>query len=72
MNTPIRRRKEDLPLETPNADGNVWPKQCCPAFIPRKGSFSKECWYCCHADFHLDKAKALEVGICCYPQVILE
>lgn len=33
-----RRRQEDTPLSAPNAEGNVWPKQVCPAFEPRAGA----------------------------------
>jgi len=28
-----------------------------------------ECYYCKFADFHLTEPVALEVGICCYPEV---
>ncbi len=61
-------------LSAPNALGNVWPKQYCPAFIPRIGQSpeAKECWYCRHADFHLDKPRALEVGVCYWPKKILD
>lgn len=61
------RRREDMPLEKPNIEGNVWPKQSCPAFTPRGGALLNECWYCVYADFHLDKPKPLEVGVCYYP-----
>jgi hypothetical protein len=30
-----KRRCEDAPLKAPNTEGNVWPKQVCPAFEPR-------------------------------------
>ena len=30
-----KRRREDMPMSAPNAEGNVWPKQVCPAFEPR-------------------------------------
>lgn len=62
------QRKEDKPLDAPNRDGNVWPKQNCPAFTPRSDAFLKECWYCIYADFHLYKPRALDVGVCYYPQ----
>ena len=68
----IFRRKEDLPYEEPNIDGNVWPHQSCPKFEPREGAVLKECWYCCHADFHLNHVRALEVGVCCWPKIILK
>ncbi len=68
------RRCEDAPLIQPNAEGNVWPKQSCPAFEPRESTVTGqcECWYCRHADFHLGKPKALEVGICCWPKKIMK
>lgn len=61
-------RREDLPLHAPNSGGNVWPKQSCPAFTPRGGAAEDTCWYCVYADFHLDKPRALEVGICNWPE----
>ena len=61
------RRREDLPLAAPNAGGNVWPKQTCPAFAPRGGAAEHTCWYCVYADFHLDKPRALDVGVCEWP-----
>ncbi len=67
MDCSKNRRREDLPFDKPNCEGNVWPKQYCPAFTPRSISTEKECWYCIFADFHLDRPKPLEVGICCYP-----
>ena len=62
--------QEDSPLSDPNSEGNVWPKQVCPAFIPRVDAPNGlwQCWYCVYADFHLDKPKALEVGICYWPR----
>ena len=70
----IRRRKEDLPMPAPNAQGNVWPKQSCPAFTERENAVPgmTECWYCRYADFHLDKPKALEVGICNWPETVMK
>ena len=62
------KRKEDLPLSAPNQDGNVWPHQRCPAFVPRCAGALNECWFCVHADFHLDQTRALEVGVCCWPK----
>ena len=69
-----KQRMEDIPLSAPNAEGNVWPKQVCPAFEPRTNTPSglRQCWYCRYADFHLEKAKALDVGICCWPEKILK
>lgn len=65
-----RRRWEDIPLSAPNAEGNVWPKQVCPAFEPRDSApiGLYQCWYCCYADFHLDKPRALDVGVCYWPR----
>lgn len=64
------RRLEDSPLSAPNAEGNVWPKQACPAFEPRSNTpyGMSQCWYCRYADFHLNKPKALDVGVCYWPQ----
>jgi len=73
MSEQIKRRREDMPLCAPNADGNVWPKQHCPAFTPRSDTppGTTECWFCQYADFHLDKPRALEVGLCCWPQKMM-
>jgi hypothetical protein len=68
MNDIDRRRKEDFQLEKPNSDGNVWQRQVCPAFTPRDNTTLKECFYCKYADFHLDKPKPLEVGVCYFPK----
>lgn len=59
-------------LSAPNSDSNVWPKQVCPAFIPRHDTINglRQCWYCIHADFHLDKPRALDVGVCYWPDKI--
>ena len=56
-----KRRREDGPLKAPNAEGNVWPGQCCPAFEARANApvGLRQCWYCRCSDFHLDKPKAL-------------
>lgn len=63
-------RWEDMHLHAPNAEGNVWPKQVCPVFIPRDYTpvGVRQCWYCRHADFHLGRSRALEVGVCCWPK----
>ena len=68
-----RRRREDSTLKAPNAQGNVWPGQVCPAFEPRSTAPEKlrQCWYCRYADFHLDQPRSLEVGICYWPQKIV-
>ncbi|MGN0267033.1 MAG: hypothetical protein ACI4D7_05085 [Lachnospiraceae bacterium] len=59
--------------EVPNRDGNVLPEDICPAYTPREGAIDslKGCWYCRYADFHLQEEKALEVGICKWPNKIL-
>lgn len=52
--------------------GSVWPGDSCPAFSPREGWLpieKEQCWYCRYANFHLTAPVALDVGICCYPQV---
>lgn len=69
-----KRRREDMPLSAPNADGNVWPIQVCPAFEARRDTPDgmRQCWYCRYADFHLKRLRALDVGICCWPKTILE
>lgn len=69
MSNTARRRREDQALPAPNAGGNVWPHQSCPALTPRGGAAESTCWYCVYADFHLDKPRALEVGICNWPDV---
>ena len=67
-----RRRREDAPLSAPNTEGNVWPKQVCPAFEPRANTPEgmRQCWYCRCADFHLDKPRSLDVGVCYWPKKI--
>jgi hypothetical protein len=56
-------------LSAPNSEGNVWPRQTCPAFSPRNDAVEgiPECWYCMHADFHLEYQRPLDVGICLWP-----
>ena len=56
-------------FKVPNKDGNVWPKDLCPAYTPREDSIEciKGCWYCKYADFHLKDERALEVGVCRWP-----
>lgn len=60
-------------LEKPNRDANVWPEDCCPAYTARAGAQEglKQCWYCRYADFHLKSEKALEVGVCKWPEKVL-
>ncbi len=67
MTKPTQRR-EDQPMDVPNRDGNVWPVQSCPAFTPRGGALQNTCWYCVYADFHQDKPRTLDVGVCYYPK----
>ncbi len=65
---------KDRLLPAPQADQNVWPEQCCPSFMARTsfvGLARGECWFCRHADFHLDHDEALKVGVCCYPTIVL-
>ena len=71
MKQHIGNRPEDRPLQEPRVGGSVWPKQCCPAFTPRKNvpPALPECWGCRYADFHLKEPVALDVGICCWPKV---
>ena len=57
-----------MALTSPNSGGNVWPTQNCPAFTPRGGAAEQTCWYCVYADFHLEKPRALDVGLCYWPK----
>ena len=69
------KRDEGKRLTVPRPGGSVWPKDSCPAFFPRAGWLSiekEQCWYCRHANFHLTDPVALDVGICCYPQIQME
>ncbi len=63
-------RRESLPAPKPGS--SVWPRQHCPEFTPRKEHLPTEgsqCWFCRYADFHLKSPVALEVGICCWPDI---
>ena len=63
-------RQEFLPAPKPGC--SVWPRQSCPAFSPRKEHLpieGSQCWFCRYADFHLTRPVALEVGICCWPDI---
>lgn len=62
------QHNENMLFDKPNSDSNVWPYQCCPVFTPRSEGCIKECWYCRYADFHLDRAKSVDIGICCWPR----
>ena len=66
-----KRLEKVKKMAEPPCEQNVLPRQCCPAFTPREGALpgERECWFCVYADFHLDKHKTLEVGICRYPNV---
>jgi len=70
----IRRLEHSEEFSEPHTGQNVWPRQRCPAFTPRQNASPKqaECWFCRYADFHLTEPVALEVGICCWPEVQLE
>ena len=70
MNNTEKRQKMQM-LNAPNSSGNVWPHQSCPVFTPRGGAAEQTCWYCVYADFHLDKPRALDVGICNWPKNVL-
>lgn len=61
-------------LPGPRPGGSVWPGQTCPAWRARQGAFDDEptCWFCQYADFHLKTPVALDVGICCWPEVQME
>lgn len=66
-------RREALPAPKPG--GSVWPRQSCPAFTPRKERLpidGGQCWFCRYADFRLKCPVALEVGICCWPDIQIE
>lgn len=73
FNPGFGHRKEDMPLAAPNKDGSVWPNQHCPAFTPRVATPAGvvACWYCVYADFHLNRARALDVGLCEWPKRVL-
>lgn len=63
------------PLSAPKPGGSVWPRQNCPVFTPRKEYLpidGPQCWFCRYADFHLACPVALEVGICCWPEIQME
>lgn len=57
-------RKEDGVLDAPRKDGNVWPHQRCPAFVPRGGAVVKECKSCAYANFNSGESNASDVGMC--------
>lgn len=65
------RSKENIPFSKPNKNGNVWPRQYCPGFSPRENATMIECWYCKYADFHLNQPKALDIGICNFPNEMI-
>ena len=67
-----RERDAGKKLPEPKSGGSVWPTDSCPVFSPRDSWLpieKEQCWYCKFANFHLTAPVALEVGICCYPQV---
>ena len=65
--------RDGMYFEVPNKNGNVWPGNLCPAYTPREDAIEslKGCWYCRYADFHLKEERALEIGICKWPHIIL-
>lgn len=67
-------RHEAMTLSAPNAEGNVLPKEVCPAFQSRVDTPEgiRQCWYCRYADFHIDKPRSLEVGVCYWPKKITD
>jgi len=58
-------------LRKPVTGGSVWPGQRCPAFTARTVALNRGngCWFCRYANFHLTQRTALDVGICCWPDV---
>lgn len=68
--TTIRGKTPEL--DAPPVGQNILPEQVCPRWQPRTTVMMaafRECWNCRYADFHLDRKKALEVGVCEYPNV---
>ena len=62
-------------LSAPKPGGSVRPRQSCPTFVPRKEYLPTDgiqCWFCRYADFHLKCPMALNVGICCWPEIQME
>ena len=61
-------------FDRPRCRQSVWPHQVCPKYQERGNSLAVEptCYFCKYADFHLNETVALEVGICCWPEVQLE
>lgn len=66
--------RQEKEYETPNAGGNVWPEDKCPAYTKREGSIDglSGCWYCRYADFHLKQERALDIGVCKWPSKIMD
>ena len=62
-------------LPAPKPGGSMRPRQSCPTFVPRKEHLptdSIQCRFCRHADFHLKCPMALNIGICCWPEIQME
>ena len=61
-------------LSKPRTGGSVWPEQQCPAFSMRSIRLdpTSGCWYCRYGNFHLRERIALDVGVCCWPQVQID
>ena len=59
-------KQGELFLSAPNTEGNVWPRQLCSAFERRAETPNevRQGWYCRYVDFHLDKPRSLDVGVC--------
>lgn len=68
---PHGKTAEGSVLRTPMTGRSVWPEQRCPVFSARTVGLScgSVCWFCRYANFHLREQMALEVGICCWPEL---
>ena len=70
IRTYVERNREEM-LQVPRMGGSVWPGQRCPGFTARveRLGCKQTCWFCRYADFHLRERVALDVGVCCWPEV---
>lgn len=66
-------KQGELFLSAPYTEGNVWPRQLCSAFERRAETPNevRQGWYCRYVDFHLDKPRSLDVGVCYWPKKIV-
>lgn len=66
-------KQGELFLSAPNTEGNVWPRQLCSAFERRAETPNevRQGWYCRYVDFHLNKPRSLDVGVCYWPKKIV-